>query len=149
MWVEAEKNRTKWSCELQYRGRCFAFLHSSLYSNQFVLSTQISEEPPPYSIFRTVKGLPLSGFHIGRISRAFRNLQLLLPTSWAKMPTVRISFRTWGSCTRPIIRQRAHGRLSMTMCRLLDLVIEHSKCRSIRKSVLLTSRATLQEKPST
>ena len=102
-----------------------------------LISIQISGGPPPYSIFRTVKGLPPSGFRIGRISRASRNSQLHLLIVWARMPTSRRSFRTWASCTRPIIRQRLPGRLSMTMCRLLDWVSEHAKRCSIRKSVLL------------
>lgn len=53
------------------------------------------------------------------------------------MPTIRRSFLTWGSCTRPIILQRAPGRLSMTILRLLDWVSELCKPCSIVKCALL------------
>lgn len=94
MWVEAEKNRTKWSCESHYRP-----FFNSFQTNPFFLAcihlyilidlicTQISGEPRPYSISRTLKESPPSGFHIGRISRVFRNSQLHLPIVWARMPT--------------------------------------------------------------
>lgn len=78
MWVEAEKNRTKWSCESQHPSRFYfiACIPQSILT--YLASTQISGEPTPCSIFRMVKGLPPSGFRIGRMSRAFRNLQLHL-----------------------------------------------------------------------
>ena len=136
MWVEAEKNRAKWSCKSQYRRLVLACFSWSTLIN--LVSTQISGELPPCLIFRTVKGSLLFIFHIGRISKASRNLRLLLSTVWARMLTLQRNSHTWESCTRPTIHQRAPGKLSMTTCLLLDLVSQHVKCSSIRKCVLLT-----------
>ena len=77
MWIEAEKNRTKWTCESQYQSFQFACTPESVLKS--LVFIQISGEAPHYSIFRTVKGLPLSGYPIGRISRAFRDSQLHPP----------------------------------------------------------------------
>lgn len=116
--------------------RCLSFEHHIYFTrfpkfgvNEWIFtSTQILEEPPRYSIYQTKKGLPPSGFHIGKISRVCRSLQLQLLTAWVRMPIVRTSILIWELCTRPIMHQEAHGRVSITICRLLHWVNNHLKC---------------------
>ncbi len=147
MWVEAEKNRKKWSCESNCRAPFLACIPQPglIYS----VSTQTSGGPPPCTISRTAKELPPSGFLTGRISRVFRNLQLHLPTVSARMATLRRSFRTWGSCMRPIIRQRAPGRPSMTIRHLLDWVSEPFQSLHLLETRFFNACGISQEKPST
>ena len=118
MWVEAEKNRSKWSCESHRRSLNFPCI--SWFDLLELLSNQIWGELRPCSISRTVKASPPSGFHTGRISKAFSSSRLHLSTVWVRMLISRRSFRTWELCTRPIIRQKAPGRPSMIIRHLWD-----------------------------
>ena len=123
MWVEAEKNRTKWGCKSQCRPLDLACVPYSILIKSY--TSQISGKPSPYLISRTMKGSPLFGFHIGKISRLSRSFQPQAPTVWARMPTLGRSFRTWGSCMRHIIHPKAPGRQFMTTCHHSDLVSKY------------------------
>lgn len=47
MWAEAEKNRTKWSCESRYRS---LHLHSLVYSNRFDLYSDLGRTATLFDI---------------------------------------------------------------------------------------------------